>query len=297
MKLRREIIAFAQIVQYVVAMNSELKPATFEIVTTRMGALSIRDNVSMEIMHNPVGPWVEANALYIDQSRLSARLSEDRAEELVIFDVGLGAAANALAALHCARSLKKRRPLRMISFEREMELLRFALENAHHFEHFKGFETAVESILQDGAWSEEGIRWELRHGNFLELIEREAHAADIVFYDPYSFHKNQEMWLPDVFRKVRAKCSGEGMLFTYSRATPIRVSLLMAGFFVGTGKATGAKEETTQASVRFEDLADPLAQEWLGRWKRSHHPHAAGGKEEDLPATKEFILNHSQFRI
>ena len=88
----------------------------FELVTTRMGALSIRDNVSREIMHNPVGPWLEANSLYIEQSRLQRRLGEDLNSELVIFDVGLGAAANALAALHCARALAVRRPLRLVSF-------------------------------------------------------------------------------------------------------------------------------------------------------------------------------------
>lgn len=39
----------------------------FEIVTTTMGATSIRDNRVNEIMHNPVGPWAEANALCVDQ--------------------------------------------------------------------------------------------------------------------------------------------------------------------------------------------------------------------------------------
>ena len=166
----------------------------FEIVTTRMGALSIRDNVTQEIMHNPVGPWAEANALYIEQSHMRRRLTEDLAKELVIFDVGLGAAANALAALHCARDTKNRRSLRLVSFERDLELLKFALENSHHFDHFKGYEAAVQAILEKGHWQEEGIVWELRHGNFVELIEREPALAHIVFYDPYSSKKNQEMW-------------------------------------------------------------------------------------------------------
>src|SRR5258708_5273066 len=115
-------------------MTENSKPSDkFEIVTTRMGALSIRDNVSQEIMHNPVGPWIEANSLYIEQSKLRRRLVEDLTTELVIFDVGLGAAANALAVLHCARALAVRRPLRLVSFERDLELLQFALDNANSF--------------------------------------------------------------------------------------------------------------------------------------------------------------------
>ena len=171
-------------------MTGKTIPAPFEIVTTRMGVLSIRDNDTLEIMHNPVGPWQEANSLYIEQSQLQRRLSQDLAQELVIFDVGLGAAANALAALHCARALQVRRPLRLISFERELSLLQFALENAHHFDHFKDFEEAVSSILTKGEWSEPGIHWELRHGDFKELIDQETNLANLIFYDPYSFKKN-----------------------------------------------------------------------------------------------------------
>jgi tRNA U34 5-methylaminomethyl-2-thiouridine-forming methyltransferase MnmC len=267
----------------------------FEIVTTRMGELSIRDNVTQEIMHNPVGPWAEANALYIDQSHMRRRLSEDLLTELVIFDVGLGAAANALAALHCARGAKNRRSLRLVSFEQNLELLKFALQNSHHFHHFNGFEEAVKAILESGRWEEDGLIWELRYGNFLERIETETTSAHLVFYDPYSSKKNREMWVPEAFRKVREKCRPDGVLLTYSRATPVRVGMLLAGFYVGVGTASGAKDETTQACVRYEDLAQPLGPAWLDRWRRSHNPNALGASEEEFPATQQFILTHSQF--
>lgn len=268
----------------------------FEIVTTKMGVLSIRDNVTGETMHNPVGPWAEANALYIEQAELRKKLSENLSEELVIFDVGLGAAANALAALHCVRSVENRKPVRIVSFERNLELLRFALANAHQFDHFHGFEKAIETLLDKGEWAGDGIEWILHHGNFPDLIEQESSKADLIFYDPYSSKKNPEMWTVDIFRKVRKACSPQGMLFTYSRATPVRVGMLLAGFYVGRGHATGAKEETTQASVRFEDLIEPLGPDWLGTWQRSHYPNAFGEKEESFPSTREFILKHSQFK-
>ncbi|HMN67751.1 MAG TPA: MnmC family methyltransferase [Bdellovibrionales bacterium] len=277
-------------------MSEDAAPGDFEIVTTTMGAISIRDKVTMEIMHNPVGPWVEANSLYIGQSGLRRRLFEERQDELVIFDVGLGAAANALATLHCARGLSVRRPLRLVSFEREMKLLRFALDHADLFDHFKGFETAVQSILETGCWTEEGLTWELRHGNFVELIDSEPTAANLIFYDPYSSRKNQEMWGADIFRKVRAKCAQDAVLFTYSRATPVRVAFLKAGFYIGKGLATGAKEETTQAAIRIADLSNPLGQAWLERWRRSHLQSAAGDSASDLPATVDLVSNHPQFR-
>ena len=52
---------------------------------------------------NPViGPVAEAEALYVNQLRLRERL-KSHVGEFVIWDVGLGAAANALTVLRATR--------------------------------------------------------------------------------------------------------------------------------------------------------------------------------------------------
>ena len=274
----------------------------FEIVQTSMGVTSIKNKVVGEIMHNPVGPWAEANALYIDQSRLRERLtgagSSHIAEELVVFDVGLGAAANAVATLSCARSLKVRRPLRLISFEVDLELLEFTLLHAASFDHLQGFEEAIETLLRKGEWTEEGITWQLRHGDFVRLIQEETHSPHLIFYDPYSPKKNEEMWSSKVFGDLREKCANEEgtLLLTYSRATPIRVALLNAGFFVGVGLATGLKDETTQAATQLTQLSSPLDAGWLERWKRSHRALPLDAQAHEEPKIREQILAHEQFK-
>ena len=57
---------------------------------------------------------------------------------------------------------------------------------------------------------------------------------------------------------------------TYSRSTILRVTLLLAGFFVGVGHATGEKEETTIAANDLSLLSEPLDLCWLDRAHRSH---------------------------
>lgn len=255
-------------------MNKSDHPL-FEIVTTTAGVVSIRNKAVNEIMHNPVGPWVEANALYIDQSHLRERLMESTSEELIIYDVGLGAAANALAALICARGLGRgSRPMRIISFERDLELLRFALAHASHFAHFHGNEEILEEILDKRHWQQGGLAWELRRGNFLEVIDQETFRPHLVFFDPYSPKMNEEMWTTSCFTKIRKKSrepsDGGTSLFTYSRATRIRVALIKAGFFVGYGTATGLKDETTQAATGVQLLKSPLGKIWFERWEKSH---------------------------
>jgi hypothetical protein len=49
----------------------------------------------------------------------------------------------------------------------------------------------------------------------------------------------------------------------------LRVTLLLAGFYVGVGHATGEKEETTIAANSLELLDEPLGAQWLDRARRS----------------------------
>jgi tRNA U34 5-methylaminomethyl-2-thiouridine-forming methyltransferase MnmC len=270
----------------------------FEIVTTTAGAISIRNKLVNEIMHNPVGPWVEANALYIDQSKLRDKLQSRTKQDLVVFDVGLGAAANALAVLHCAQSVRSQRKLHLISFEKDLSLLRFALDNAHHFDHFKGFEKILETVLQDHKWQSELISWELHAGDFLDKIVNVTAKANLICFDPYSPEVNREMWTVGAFKKLYSHCDREdSLLLTYSQSTPVRVALLAAGFYVGVGHATGLKSETTQAAAALKSLAEPLGEKWLLRWKRSSTPFPFNTSEAEQAELTEIILKHPQFKI
>lgn len=252
----------------------------FEIVTTTAGAVSIRHKLVNEIMHNPVGPWIESNALYIDQAQLSERLQRAPLDEpLIVFDIGLGAAANAIAALACYDRIQgPKRPLTLISFEREMELLRFTLEHADRFPHLCGYVDAMQTLLTQGRWQRsQEIDWQLREGDFINLIKKETLQPHVIFFDPYSPKVNQDMWGVAVFRDLRKLARpmdlGGTTLYTYSQATRIRVALIEAGFAVGTGIATGLKEETTVAASSKELLQSPLGERWYQRWQKSHQRH------------------------
>jgi len=278
--------------------SSLVQRPIFEVVRTTSGAVSIRNNVVNEIMHNPVGPWAEANSLYVEQSNLKQKLQSLDHGDLVIFDVGLGAAANALAAIHCYSGVSNSRPLRIVSFERDLDLLHFALKNSQQFEHFHGYETNIAELLEKGTTQVGNLAWDLRHGDFVSLIEQEPNLAQIIFYDPYSPNVNQDMWTLELFNKIRKKCtlSEEGsLLLTYSKATPIRSALLCAGFYVGAGLGTGEKDETTQAATHIELLAAPFAQRWFERWNKSSVPYPLQTPEHAKTDIENLIRSHKQF--
>src|SRR3954466_6661345 len=81
-----------------------VRDGDFELVTLRNGARAVRHLGHGEVMHPSVGPWQEAVALYVEQSSLAEKLRHE-GPPLCIWDVGLGAATNAVAALTAAGSL------------------------------------------------------------------------------------------------------------------------------------------------------------------------------------------------
>ena len=267
----------------------------FEVITLRNGSRAVRHLGHGEVMHPSVGPWAEANRLYVEQTRLAERLTRSTPDPLVILDVGLGAAANAAAALTCAARVPaaSRRALEVISLEVDLAPLRLALEDAEGFPYLGPWGEAARALIARGQWAGEGLTWKLVPGDAREVLEGLDCAAELVFFDPFSPEHNPTLWSPEALAVVRGRCAREALLATYSAATPTRVSLLLAGFFVGAGWSIGTKSETTVASTSGASLEKPLDATWLGRWTRStaRAPHG----QVLTPELEARVRAHPQF--
>jgi queuine tRNA-ribosyltransferase len=249
--------------------------ARFEIVATSSGAPSMRDAEAGEVMHPVIGAAVESERLYVAQSRLAARLLEPGPSPLVLFDVGLGAAGNALAAIRAARGAPPgSRPLAVVSFERELGALSLACseDGARRLGWSAEDAAAARALLLHGRHEEPGLTWELRLGDALERLDAEPLRADLVYWDPFSPKVNGGLWTAAAFSRLAARCAPGAAVFTYSTATATRSALLLGGFVVGHGDASGPKEETTAAALPPAAPARPLDARWLARLARSSAP-------------------------
>jgi hypothetical protein len=270
--------------------------AGYELVRLASGDYSIHSLAYGETFHPFIGPVAEAEALYVNQLQLRERLKQ-QAGEFVVWDVGLGAAANTLTILRATRDL--RCPLRLVSFDSTIEPLRFALRHAGVFDYFGGYESQTRAVLEqraiqftDGAHE---VDWRLLLGDFPRWLaqspeRRMAHRRKagrdskgakeefvippphVILFDPFSPARNPAMWTLPLFANLFRRLSLQRpcALSTYSRSTMTRMTLLQAGFFVGAGRATGAKEETTIAANTLELVSRPLGRRWLDRARRSH---------------------------
>lgn len=269
---------------YELTSSAVLADPSCAVVRTESGALAMRDAETGEVMHPGVGPRAEAAMLYVGPSRLAARLAEPSSAPLVLYDVGLGAGSNAIAAFAAARTAGATRSLHIVSFERTLAPLRLALA-PQHAEAF-GFDPegarAAATLLASGRYDSAAIVWELALGELMvHLTDATLPSADIVFWDPYSPHANPDCWSISAFRTLRAKCNAGATVHTYSAATATRTALLLAGFHVGLGVAGGLKQRpTTVAACATSDLDAPLGPAFFAHLARARIPFPADAPED-----------------
>jgi queuine tRNA-ribosyltransferase len=293
--------------------KKSLSLGDYEVHKAWEGFASIRQISSGEIMHSRTAPMEEARALYIEQSNLAERLrlspdeNADTAQPLIIWDVGLGAAANAMAAVLCYEEQAGRqsvRPMQIISFENDLDSLRLASRFTRDFPYLR--HSGPAAILQDGHWHSRkhaGLSWQLLAGDFLERMTAAPASPDLIFYDMFSTRTSGDQWTLSVFCQLFEACAGRAAeLFTYSRSTAIRAALLAAGFYVARGRSAGEKEETTIAlTAETFRTASPyrhelLTSHWLAKWNRSEAKFPAEIPAQEFTRFEQVIRKHEQFQ-
>ena len=279
----------------------------YTLVRLRNGKFSIRSQAYGETTHPGVGPEAEAVALYVQQTGLLQRLPTHHGE-FVIWDIGLGAAANALTVLACTQAIPTN--IRLLSFDNTDAPLRFALQQGGALSYLAEHRDVAQRLLQERRIRfGNGLRqveWEFCLDDFPKLVGTAA-AEDwpkphLILFDPFSPLANPAMWTLPLFQRIfilldpKRDC----LLPTYSRSTMLRVTLLLAGFYVGCGAPTGFKEETTLAANTPQLLHRPLEKRWLERVQRSDSAQPLTEpiyrKAPLSPELWQRLLRHPQFR-
>ena len=269
---------------------------SYELVRLDNGSFSLRSRAYGEIMHPAIGPAVEADALYVKQLDLIVRFANHKGP-FVVWDVGLGAAANAIAVLNAIAQMSGR--LILVSFDSTVEPLRFALDHTERLPYLAPFRSQLQRLMIDRQVQFEQTTWQLHLGNFPELLSTGLPGPNAILFDPFSPAKNPEMWTAPLFARMYELLGTPCSLANYSRSTMVRASLLLAGFFVGRGEPIARKEETTIAANSLSLVRDPLDTRWLERAAKSHSAEPLWTppyrKAPLTPETLDKLRAHPQF--
>lgn len=221
---------------------------------------------SKERMHPLGNPLSEGTELYVRPCRIDERLEREETAALVVWDVGLGMGANALA---CIAEWRRKtqggqctRPLQIFSFENQFEGFRSVVDNRERFPHAAD-EVAMEFARQ-GSYEEEGLQWHLLEGDFFATYPQAA-APEVIFFDPFSRNTNPAFWESSAFTAIFETCRNtRTVLATYANARAVREAMQSAGWRVAVGPGFGNREQTTLAVTPLEaELASYTW--WKGR--------------------------------
>ncbi len=273
-------------------------PGNLEIVPVAAGGNSLRLKNSYETFHPVVGPEVEPRILHVEQQKIveRARASDD----FILWDVGFGAAANAIAAIQVLKPENSKVTLH--SFDLSLSPMQFAVDHADSLPYVQPFQEILKELAEKKKVQiREGFDWHFHEGDFRQTMYL-APAPASIFYDPYSPSTNVDMWTLSHFEKLRKILPSESpcLLTNYTRSSITRITLLLAGFYVGVGVGVAKKEETSIFSNTLSLLERPLDRKWLEKRVKISHSAAplreeyriAPINEEDLAALEA----HPQFR-
>lgn len=263
-----------------------------EVTRTFEGKVALLDRTTGEVMHPVVGALEESRELYAKGSGLFEALERTEGD-VVVFDVGLGAGSNALAALWAHRTTKSRARLHLVSFDRSLQAFEVARRSEEREEFGFSEDTLplADALLDGRAARTPHVTWSYVEGELPETLVRAPESAHVVFWDPFSPDANPELWGVDAFTALRARTTSDAVLATYSSATRVRTALLLAGFFVGVGRETGAARPTTFASRSRGLVERPLDGRFLARVTRSSAPFPP----DAAPDALERLRAHPQF--
>jgi len=262
-------------------------------VHTGVDFTSIRHIPSGEVMHSINDPDEEARRIYVEQSVAIADALAGR-REIVVWDVGLGAAHNAMALVHALDDAEHAN-VALHSFEIDLDALHLALAHTKHFAHVR--HPGPHLLAQRGQFVREQLTWTLHTGDFLETFAV-APQPDVIFYDPFSSKTDGGLWTLEVFRTLFAHLAKPVELFTFTSSTAVRSSLLAAGFDVARGVSTGPKVETTIALANATPALakhSRLGRAWLDRRARSTASFGADIPPEQHAEVERAIRSHAQF--
>jgi hypothetical protein len=271
---------------------------SFELIQLKSGYTSLRLVSNRETFHPVIGPEAEARSLHVDQQRVVDR--SRGIDPFVIWDVGLGAAANAVAALEALTEGSG--TVELHSFDHTLAPLRFACEHSEYLKYIQPYRMAIEELMHTGQVSLGRVRWTLHQADFRQSLEKpDLPAPHAIFYDPYSAISNPEMWTLEHFTKIRRVLRDDRpcLLTNYTRSTAVRSTWLLAGFHVGIGVGIGAKDQTTIASNQLELLERPLTRDWLKQVAASQNsnPLREAGSSYGPMSASDFarLSQHPQF--
>ncbi|MGB1226364.1 MAG: tRNA (5-methylaminomethyl-2-thiouridine)(34)-methyltransferase MnmD [Poseidonibacter sp.] len=219
------------------------------IVQTKDGSHTLFSQKYNQHYHNPDdGAINEALTKHI----LPTFKYHENKEELNILDICFGIGYNTFTTLFLVKKEKLNKKINIFSPELDANLVR-SLENFNFPKEFDEIKHIIKEVAKNKKYEDEDIKIEVNIGDAREYIKTlEKESFDIVYQDAFSSEVNTELWTKEYFHDIYKLCKDDSVMSSYSVATPIRLSMNEAGFYIYEYRPK--KRKITLATKQKKDI-------------------------------------------
>lgn len=163
-------------------------------------------------------------------------------DELHILDICFGLGYNTFSTIYYVKKEGLNKKLKFYSPELDGELIK-SLQEFEYPKEFEEIRDIIDEVIKTHKYKDESIEIELFIGNALEYVKTLSNI-DIVYQDAFSSDVNVELWTKSYFEDIYKLLNDDGVVTTYSIATPVRLSMYEAGLFIYEYKSQNTRKQT-----------------------------------------------------
>ncbi len=153
-------------------------------------------------------------------------------KELKILDICFGIGYNTFSTIYHIKKNKLNKKVSIYSPELDGNLVS-SLQNFDFPKEFEDIKHIIKEVAKNLKYEDEDIKIEVSIGNARKYIKTlEKQSFDIIYQDAFSSEVNVELWTKEYFDDIYKLCNYTCVMSSYSVATPIRLSMNEAGFFI-----------------------------------------------------------------
>lgn len=185
-------------------------------------------------------------------------------EEIKILDICFGLGYNTFATI-----INTNKKLTIYSPELDTKLVKY-LKDFDYPKEFESIKNIIISVSENGEYEDNRVKVKILFGDAREKIKQITEKIDVVYQDAFSYKKNPELWTIEYFEYIKNLLSEDGIITTYSVATPIRYALYKLGFNLYTHNNENIRSGTI-ASKKKLNLKEVNFEEKLKRVKNPYY--------------------------
>ncbi len=167
-------------------------------------------------------------------------------DEIKILDICFGLGYNTFASI-----LHSNKKLHIISPELDLELVK-NLENFKYPIEFSPLTEIIKEVSKNNFYEDERIKIEVLIGDAREYLKNCDEKFDIIYQDAFSPKNNPSLWSYEYFEDIKKVIKKDGILTTYSVASPVRYALYLLEFNLYTHDSKIIRDGTIASLSKLE---------------------------------------------